>query len=363
MNNSLHVIPYGLIRKLDELKLLILKYNPLAISIQESKFKNNNYLNLKNYKCFYKNVNSETAKGSIYLPPECIITQQSLEDLINQFDSPFLLLGGFNGHNRLWGSNKINRMGHIIENIITKYDLVIMNNITTPTHLSFAYHTFSTIDLSISSSRIREKFEWSILEDLYSSDHYPIVLRLISYDNNISRRCRTIISNKQDIVNELADTFTANSSSLNYSQSFLKSKNYKEKITLNVNNNDESYNDNFSMVELISTLRMCKGSSPGPDLIHYEMLKNLSVENKKYLLDYYNFIWQKQTFPGQWREAIVIPIPKKGKDLLNKNNYRPISLTNCLCKILERMINRRLSWYLETSNFLNPAQSAFRKTK
>ena len=27
------------------------------------------------------------------------------------------------------------------------------------------------------------------------------------------------------------------------------------------------------------------------------------------------------------------------------------------------MINRRLSWYLETSNFLNPAQSAFRKTK
>ena len=121
----------------------------------------------------------------------------------------------------------------------------------------------------------------------------------------------TIISNKQDIVNELADTFTANSSSLNYSQSFLKSKNYKEKITLNVNNNDESYNDNFSMVELISTLRMCKGSSPGPDLIHYEMLKNLSVENKKYLLDCYIFIWQKQTFPDQWREAIVIPIPKK----------------------------------------------------
>ena len=52
-------------------------------------------------------------------------------------------------------------------------------------------------------------------------------------------------------------------------------------------------------------------------------------------------------FPKEWCNAIIIPIPKPGKDPSNKYNYRPISWTSCLCKLLEKMVNARLTWHMK----------------
>ena len=35
-------------------------------------------------------------------------------------------------------------------------------------------------------------------------------------------------------------------------------------------------------------------------------------------------MWLSGDFPSDWRKAIVIPIPKPGKDPTNPTNYRPI---------------------------------------
>ena len=59
-------------------------------------------------------------------------------------------------------------------------------------------------------------------------------------------------------------------------------------------------------------------------------------------------------------QPTIIPIPKPGKDNTNSNNYRPIALTSCICRTLERMINERLVWYLETNNIITEFQSGFR---
>ena len=69
----------------------------------------------------------------------------------------------------------------------------------------------------------------------------------------------------------------------------------------------------------------------------------------------------KQSFPSTWRKATVILIPKPGKDPLNPNNYRPIALTICLCKIMKRMVKKRLVWYLKVNEILTKFQAGFRK--
>ena len=62
-----------------------------------------------------------------------------------------------------------------------------------------------------------------------------------------------------------------------------------------------------------------------------------------------------------WREALVIPIPKPGKDASESSNYRPIALTSCFCETLERMVNDRLVWFLEKNNLIVDVQSGFRR--
>ncbi|KAK7114239.1 hypothetical protein V1264_000328 [Littorina saxatilis] len=57
----------------------------------------------------------------------------------------------------------------------------------------------------------------------------------------------------------------------------------------------------------------------------------------------------------------MIPILKKGKDPKKATSYRPISLTSCVVKTLERIVNERLRWYLESRNLLAPEQAGFRQ--
>ena len=66
--------------------------------------------------------------------------------------------------------------------------------------------------------------------------------------------------------------------------------------------------------------------------------------------------------PGE-KPPSLLPIAKPGKDSKGTNNYRPIALTSCVCKTMERMINDRLVWYLESSSLITDAQSGFWKTR
>ena len=166
----------------------------------------------------------------------------------------------------------------------------------------------------------------------------------------------------EEIANLLGAAFAVISSSEHYRVHFINIKRPAGMIPLRFHsNNSEPYNASFTEWELETALRDVRNTSPGLDDIHYEMLRHLPFQGKVFLLNLYNQIWRTDSFPASWREAIVIPILKPDKDKLTTTSYRPIALTSCVCKLFERMINRRLMWYLEHNNLLSNDQCGFRQ--
>ncbi|GBO17316.1 putative RNA-directed DNA polymerase from transposon X-element [Araneus ventricosus] len=121
------------------------------------------------------------------------------------------------------------------------------------------------------------------------------------------------------------------------------------------------YNIEFRMFKFQKVLSLAHDISPGPDGITYNMLRHLNTTSISHLLFLFNRIWTEQKCPSQWHEATVIPILKPGKDPSNPLHYRPIALTSCLCKTLERMVNARLVFELEKQGCISPLQSGFRR--
>ena len=197
---------------------------------------------------------------------------------------------------------------------------------------------------------------WNMINRIKGRKNSATVKHL-SVNNNL-------ITDKQEISNTLAEQLAYNSSSDRCSDRFLKHKRNAEKKNINFSHsNDEFYNKEFSSDELKLSLNRAHDTAEGPDKIHYQLLKHLPPDSLSLLLDIYNYIWRTGDFPQCWNEAIVIPIPKPGKDHSNPSNYRPISLTSCVCKTPERMINDRLVWFLENNKILTDIQCGFRKRK
>ena len=166
----------------------------------------------------------------------------------------------------------------------------------------------------------------------------------------------TLITDRVQIANTLGAAIEK-SSSENYAKEFQAIKAQKEKQKINFKTNiNLRYNKKLTMKDLKRSLKKSNNSSPGPDQIHYEILRHLPIETLHILLDIINETWKSDTIPESWREALITSIPKPGKDHFNSLNYRPIALTNCICKTVERMVNERLVWYLEKNGLLAKQQ-------
>ena len=76
----------------------------------------------------------------------------------------------------------------------------------------------------------------------------------------------------------------------------------------------------------------------------------------------FNMSLQKGIVPLEWKEANVIPLFEKGSR--NKSvNYRPVSLTSVICKLLETIIRDHMMDFLIKHKLINPSQHGFLKAR
>lgn len=168
----------------------------------------------------------------------------------------------------------------------------------------------------------------------------------------------------QSIAEALAGEFASGSSASRCSAEFQSHRNKLEEKPLNFNSRcQESYNNPLSLLELVRSLHASHDTAVGPDEVHYQILKHLPNSSLLILLDIFNNIWLEGTFPPSWRRATTIPVAKPGKDPAQPGSYRPIALTSCVCKTMERMVNGRLVWFLESGGFIASQQSGFRSQR
>jgi hypothetical protein len=102
-----------------------------------------------------------------------------------------------------------------------------------------------------------------------------------------------------------------------------------------------------------------KTSSPGPDGICSRLLKEGVDLLGLPLSMLFNLSMQLKKVPPGWKSAFT-PVLKAGKK--EAENYRPISLTSLVCKIMEKIINEKLKEKLE-GGFLSSKQHGFREAR
>ena len=76
----------------------------------------------------------------------------------------------------------------------------------------------------------------------------------------------------------------------------------------------------------------------------------------------FNLSLKEGVVPFEWKEANIIPLFKKGSR--NKSeNYRPVSLTSVICKLLERLIKYHMVDFIVKHKLLNSSQHGFLKAR
>ena len=171
-----------------------------------------------------------------------------------------------------------------------------------------------------------------------------------------------IITDTAEVANKLGEHF----SNISRSKSSLHFNRKDKKFDISVNLNSgkyEAYNIRFSYKELVSALSSTESSAPGEDAVMYEMIKHLPEFAKIFLLKIINKIWDTGVLPKSWKISLIIPIKKPNKDATEATSYRPIALTSCICKVMEKMINTRFVWHLERNNLITPYQFGFRRNR
>lgn len=93
--------------------------------------------------------------------------------------------------------------------------------------------------------------------------------------------------------------------------------------------------------------------------INVEVTKCVVETAAKKICYVFNTSLESGMFPNEWKEAIVVPIPKvRGTKKIEE--FRPINKLSIYEKVLEIIVKKQLIEYLEKNELFTECQSGFR---
>jgi len=152
-----------------------------------------------------------------------------------------------------------------------------------------------------------------------------------------------------DIANAFSKHWSLHSDDSNFSTLFLQAKNdiFNNWTHDLPHKNAEFMEQNINFIEFSAALNSLKGNTPGYDKINYSMIRHASKPLKNRIIVLFNSIL-RSNIPQTYKVSTIIPIHKPGKDKTLIESYRPISLNPCISKILDKIISKRLWWFVTT---------------
>jgi hypothetical protein len=142
-----------------------------------------------------------------------------------------------------------------------------------------------------------------------------------------------VLTDDLDKAKVLNETFASNYVNDNGSFISTDSKIHPQMVKSNV-----SFED-FEICKLLQNLPSKCGF--GPDRIPYIFLKKLAVPLAQPLAFIFRHSFLNGVVPQMWKAASITPIAKI-KNSAAPNDYRPISITSNVCKVMEKVIAKQL---------------------
>ncbi|GFT75966.1 RNA-directed DNA polymerase from mobile element jockey [Trichonephila clavipes] len=264
----------GLRTRLDDLKPIISTYQPACVALQETFLKRTMTMRVRGYNCVRRDVEGDTSPSGgvclftsnlypsnvvtlhtsfravavrihihslvtvccVYLPPNDVVPQVDLNQLVSQLPAPFILLGDFNGHSPLWGHDDTISRERQIEQLISDHCLCLLNN-DEKTYFHVPTRTFHSLDLAISFKRakalarkIRRQSE-RILDPICVFNH------IVNYQSTVVEKGQSLYRDFTIPILETStaiySTFASVFSSDSYSPAFQATKNRLERTPIN----------------------------------------------------------------------------------------------------------------------------------
>lgn len=105
-------------------------------------------------------------------------------------------------------------------------------------------------------------------------------------------------------------------------------------------------------------LKLQASSSCDSDGLNYLAIKKGGLFLATKLSYLFNQLMTFSCIPDSWRQVVVCPIFKSGSKSCF-NNYRPVTISTCICRIMERIISKVILDFCSSNELLFPTQHGF----